>query len=106
MLLLKYQIFTDCAIDYYTSIDCFELKFLRTAQPKNSSSVGFRQWLIEILEAHSNSLYQKVGKNQGVHVIKDLISESVIEHFREIFEEHKFDKGFSMMKMLIKLTLG
>ena len=44
----------------------------------------------------------KSWKKQGFHMIKDLISESVIELFMEIFEEYKFDKGLSIMKMLKK----
>ena len=104
-LLIKCEIILDCPIDYCASKDCFEVKFLRNAKPTNESCVGLRHGLIEILEAHANSLCQKVGKKQGVHVIKDLISESVIELFREIYEEHKFDKGLSMIKMLKKNTL-
>ena len=96
----------DYPIDHHASNDCFESKFLRNAKPMNSSCVGLRDGLIEILEACAKSLYKKVGKMQGVHMIKDLISESAIEHFRVIFEEHKFDKGLSAMKVLKHINNG
>ena len=93
-------------MDYYTSVDFFELKFLRSAQPKKSSNVGFRQGLIEILEAYANSLYQKVGKQNGVSMIKDLISDNVIEMFKLILEDHEFDRGLSTMKYLKQINSG
>ena len=104
-LLIKCEIILDYPIDCYVSKDCFEIKLLGNAKPMNESCVGLRHGLIEILEACANSFCQKVGKKQGVRVIKDLISESVIELFREIYEKHEFSKGLSTMKILKKLTL-
>ena len=65
-----------------------------------------RQGLSEILEAYANSLYQKVGKQNGVSMIKDLISDNAIEAFKLILEEHEFDKGLSTMKHLKQTNSG
>ena len=49
---------------------------------------------------------KKLEKKKGVHMIKDLISESAIELFREIYEEHEFDEGLSTIKMLKTINAG
>ena len=63
------RFFLDCPIDYCVSKDCFDSKFLRNEKPMNNSCVGLRHGLIGILETYPNSLYQKVGKKHGVHMI-------------------------------------
>ena len=103
---MKCETILDYPIDHYASKDFFESKFLRNAKTINVSCVGLRHGLDEILEACASSLHKKVGKMQGVHMIKDLISKSVIEYFREIFEKCKFDKGLSMMKVLEHVNNG
>ena len=93
-------------MDYYIGVDFFELKFLMSAQPKNSSNVCLRQGLSEILEAYANSLCRKVGEQKGVSMIKDLISDDIIEVFRLMLEDCKFDRGLSTMKHLKQTNSG
>ena len=72
----------------------------------NPSNVDLRQGLSEILEACANGLCQKVGRQKGVSMIKDFISDDVIEIFQLILEDYKFDKGLSMMKCLKQKKSG
>ena len=102
---MKNTIILDSPMDHCASQHYFKLKFLQTAKPMCSSYVGLKQGLMEMLQACANSLCEKIGE-KGVHVIKELISENVIELCTEIVTKHKFDDGLKMLKMLKKINGG
>ena len=72
----------------------------------NPSNVDLRQGLREILEAHPNGLCLKVGRQKGVSMIKDFITDDAIEMFQLILEVHNFENGLSMMKHLKQIKSG
>ena len=69
MILIKqpHSIFIEMPLEHHISRDFFEIKFLQTGEPKNSTNIGLRQGLGEILESYANSLHHKVGKKRCKH---------------------------------------